>query len=160
HQPSGGIGGTATHIRIQAEQMLYIKRTLAERIAFHTGQTVEQIETDSHPDRWFTADEARDYRFVAEVGRAAAHVLTAGRVSCTPWRGGGGPHREHHHPAPGPGPPRRTRGNPAAAGAGPLCPAVVRGADVVRDQGNEPVQQALRGADHLPWRADRRRVGQ
>jgi len=81
HQPSGGIGGTATDIRIQAEQMLYIKRTLAERIAFHTGQTVEQIETDSDRDRWFTADEARDYGFVDEVVRDAAQVLTAGPVS-------------------------------------------------------------------------------
>jgi ATP-dependent Clp protease protease subunit len=81
HQPSGGIGGTATDIRIQAEQMLYIKRTLAERIAFHTGQTVEQIETDSDRDRWFTADEAKDYGFVDEVVRDAAQVLTAGPVS-------------------------------------------------------------------------------
>ena len=67
HQPSGGIGGTATDIRIQAEQMLYIKRTLAERIAFHTGQTVEQIETDSDRDRWFTAQEALEYGFVDHV---------------------------------------------------------------------------------------------
>jgi ATP-dependent Clp protease protease subunit len=81
HQPSGGIGGTATDIRIQAEQMLYIKRTLAERIAFHTGQTVEQIETDSDRDRWFTADEARDYGFVDQVVRDAAQVPTAGPVS-------------------------------------------------------------------------------
>jgi ATP-dependent Clp protease protease subunit len=81
HQPSGGIGGTATDIRIQAEQMLYIKRTLAERIAYHTGQTVEQIETDSDRDRWFTADEAKDYGFVDEVVRDAAQVPTAGPVS-------------------------------------------------------------------------------
>ncbi len=81
HQPSGGIGGTATDIRIQAEQMLYIKRTLAERIAYHTGQTVEQIETDSDRDRWFTADEARDYGFVDEVVRDATQVPTAGPVS-------------------------------------------------------------------------------
>jgi len=81
HQPSGGIGGTATDIRIQAEQILYIKRTLAERIAFHTGQTVEQVETDSDRDRWFTADEAKDYGFVDEVVRDAAQVLTAGSVS-------------------------------------------------------------------------------
>ena len=81
HQPSGGIGGTATDIRIQAEQMLYIKRTLAERIAFHTGQTVDQIETDSDRDRWFTADEAKDYGFVDEVVRDAAQVPTAGPVS-------------------------------------------------------------------------------
>ena len=81
HQPSGGIGGTATDIRIQAEQMLYIKRTLAERIAYHTGQTVEQIETDSDRDRWFTADEAMDYGFVDEVVRDAAQVPSAGPVS-------------------------------------------------------------------------------
>ena len=67
HQPSGGIGGTASDIEIQAEQMLYTKRTLAERIADHTGQTVEQIETDSDRDRWFTADEAKDYGFVDHV---------------------------------------------------------------------------------------------
>ena len=45
HQPSGGIGGTASDIKIQAEQMLYMKKKMAELIAAHTGQTVEQIET-------------------------------------------------------------------------------------------------------------------
>jgi ATP-dependent Clp protease protease subunit len=81
HQPSGGIGGTASDIRIQAEQMIYIKRTLAERIAAHTGQTVEQIETDSDRDRWFTADEAKDYGFVDQVVRNAVEVPSAGPVS-------------------------------------------------------------------------------
>src|SRR5881227_4466896 len=61
HQPSGGIGGTAADIAIQAEQMLYVKTTLAERIAFHTGQPIEQVQADSDRDRWFTADEAKDY---------------------------------------------------------------------------------------------------
>jgi len=81
HQPSGGIGGTASDIRIQAEQMIYVKRTLAERIAYHTGQTVDQIETDSDRDRWFTADEAKDYGFVDQVVRSAAEVPSAGPVS-------------------------------------------------------------------------------
>jgi ATP-dependent Clp protease, protease subunit len=81
HQPSGGIGGTASDIRIQAEQMIYVKKTLAERIAFHTGQTVEQIETDSDRDRWFTADEAKDYGFVDQVVRSAVEVPSAGPVS-------------------------------------------------------------------------------
>jgi ATP-dependent Clp protease protease subunit len=67
HQPSGGIGGTASDIAIQAENMLWTKRTMQERIAFHTGQSVEQIERDSDRDRWFTADEARDYGFVDHV---------------------------------------------------------------------------------------------
>jgi len=81
HQPSGGIGGTASDIRIQAEQMIFIKRTLAERIAAHTGQTVEQIEADSDRDRWFTADEAKDYGFVDQVVRSAVEVPSAGPVS-------------------------------------------------------------------------------
>ena len=81
HQPSGGLGGTATDIRIQAEQMLYIKRTMAERIAFHTGQTIDQIELDFDRDRWFTADEAKDYGFVDHVVRSATEVPSAGPVS-------------------------------------------------------------------------------
>ena len=67
HQPSGGIGGTASDIAIQAEQMLYTKKLMQERIAFHTGQTVEQIEADSDRDRWFTAEEARTYGIIDHV---------------------------------------------------------------------------------------------
>src|SRR5579862_4358594 len=81
HQPSGGIGGTASDIRIQAEQMIYIKRTLFERIAYHTGQPVEQIERDADRDRWFTADQAKDYGFVDRVIRSAVEVPSAGPVS-------------------------------------------------------------------------------
>ena len=74
HQPSGGIGGTAADIAIQAEQMLYVKRTMAERIAFHTGQTIDQIETDSDRDRWFSAAEAKEYGFIDHVVGAAADI--------------------------------------------------------------------------------------
>jgi ATP-dependent Clp protease protease subunit len=74
HQPSGGIGGTAADIAIQAEQMLYVKRTMADRIAFHTGQTVEQIEKDSDRDRWFSAQEAKEYGFVDHVVSGASQV--------------------------------------------------------------------------------------
>ena len=81
HQPHGGIGGTASDIRIQAEQILYIKRILAERTATHTGQTVEQIELDSDRDRWFTADQAKEYGFVDLVVRSATEVPSEGAVS-------------------------------------------------------------------------------
>jgi ATP-dependent Clp protease protease subunit len=74
HQPSGGIGGTAADIAIQAEQMLYVKKTLAERIAFHTGQPLDQIEADSDRDRWFTAEEAKDYGFIDNVITGATQV--------------------------------------------------------------------------------------
>ena len=67
HQPSGGIQGQAADIAIQAERMVYIKRLMAERIAFHTGQTVEQIEADSERDRWFTAEQAKEYGIIDNV---------------------------------------------------------------------------------------------
>jgi ATP-dependent Clp protease protease subunit len=71
HQPSGGIGGTASDIKIQAEQMLHIKKQLAALISEHTGQTIDQIESDSDRDRWFTADAAKEYGFVDHVVESA-----------------------------------------------------------------------------------------
>ncbi|MCU0270692.1 MAG: ATP-dependent Clp protease proteolytic subunit [Acidimicrobiales bacterium] len=67
HQPLGGVQGQASDIAIQAEQMLYTKRLMAERIAFHTGQEVDQIQADSERDRWFTAEQARDYGIIDHV---------------------------------------------------------------------------------------------
>ncbi|MEV6597014.1 ATP-dependent Clp protease proteolytic subunit [Actinoplanes sp. NPDC051346] len=74
HQLSGGIGGTAADIAIQAESMLHIKKVMNERIAFHTGHTPEEINTDSDRDRWFTAQEAKDYGIVDHVIAKAADV--------------------------------------------------------------------------------------
>jgi ATP-dependent Clp protease protease subunit len=81
HQPSGGIGGTASDIKILAEQMLFVKQTLAERISFHTGQPLEQVQADSDRDRWFTADEAKDYGFIDHVVHNANQVASEGAVS-------------------------------------------------------------------------------
>ena len=67
HQPLGGVRGQATDIAIQAEQMAYTKRLLQERIAHHTGQTVEQVDQDSDRDRWFTAAEAKEYGIIDHV---------------------------------------------------------------------------------------------
>jgi ATP-dependent Clp protease protease subunit len=67
HQPSGGVRGQAADIAIQAEQMAFIKKVMAERIAFHSGQSVEQIDADSDRDRWFTAEEAKTYGLIDEV---------------------------------------------------------------------------------------------
>ena len=74
HQPSGGIGGTASDIKIQAEQMLHIKKQMAELIAEHTGQELAQIERDSDRDRWFTAEEAKAYGFVDQVTSRASEA--------------------------------------------------------------------------------------
>jgi ATP-dependent Clp protease protease subunit len=74
HQPSGGLGGTASDIKIQAEQMLFTKKRLAQLIADHTGQPVETIEADSDRDRWFDAEGAKDYGFVDHVVTSAREV--------------------------------------------------------------------------------------
>jgi ATP-dependent Clp protease protease subunit len=78
HQPSGQMQGAATDIAIAAEQIIYTKRVMAERIAHHTGQTVEQIEIDFDRDRWFTAEEAKDYGIIDEVIVRAREVAPTG----------------------------------------------------------------------------------
>jgi ATP-dependent Clp protease protease subunit len=72
HQPLGGIGGTASDIKIQAEQMLFIKKRMAQLIADHSGQTLEQIESDSDRDRWFTPEDAKVYGLIDHVYSSAA----------------------------------------------------------------------------------------
>ena len=78
HQPSGGIGGTASDIKIQAEQMSFTKKKMAELISFHTGQKADTITADSDRDRWFTAEEAKEYGFVGHVVRSAGQVSGSG----------------------------------------------------------------------------------
>lgn len=78
HQPSGGIGGTATDVRINAQLILHMKAVLAELIAEQTGKTVEQITADSDRDRWFTADEALEYGFIDRVVAHAGAVAGGG----------------------------------------------------------------------------------
>ncbi len=74
HQPLGGIGGTATDIRIQAEQMAIIKSTLSELNAKHTGQTLEKIIADSDRDNWFNAEDALKYGFIDHVATKDGQV--------------------------------------------------------------------------------------
>jgi ATP-dependent Clp protease protease subunit len=78
HQPLGGIGGSATDIRIQAEQIQYIKQQMAELTSEHTGQPVERIQEDWDRDRWFTAGQAQEYGLVDRVMTRAE--LRAGAV--------------------------------------------------------------------------------
>jgi ATP-dependent Clp protease protease subunit len=67
HQPSAGVGGSESDIRIQAELFRRHKQEMAELIAGHTGQTVERITQDFDRDRWFSAQEALEYGFVDHV---------------------------------------------------------------------------------------------
>ncbi len=75
HQPLGGIGGTATDIRIQAEQMAITKRTMAEINAKHTGQTLEKILIDSDRDNWFNAEDAKAYGFIDHIATSDGQVF-------------------------------------------------------------------------------------
>ncbi|MFW0796404.1 ATP-dependent Clp protease proteolytic subunit [Gordonia sp. CPCC 205515] len=75
HQPSAGIGGTAADIAIQAEQFAATKKQMNELNALHTGQPLERIEADADRDKWFTAEQGKDYGLVD-------HVVT--RASVTP----------------------------------------------------------------------------
>ena len=79
HQPSGGMGGSASDIKIQAQQSLHIKKVLLDLIAEHTGQSIEQIEQDADRDRWFTAPEAKEYGFIDHVIKSAREAVDEGR---------------------------------------------------------------------------------
>ena len=83
HQPSGGMGGSASDIKIQAEQSLHIKRVMFELIAQHTGQPLEQVERDADRDRWFTAEQAMEYGFIDHVISSAREAADQGRPAHT-----------------------------------------------------------------------------
>src|SRR5690606_22359625 len=81
HQPSGGVGGTATDVRIGAQLIMHMKKVLAELTAEQTGQTVETIMRDNDRDNWFTATEALEYGFVDHVVETAALAGGGGMAS-------------------------------------------------------------------------------
>ena len=67
HQPLAGLRGQASDIAIQAQEHAYIKRRMAELIAQHSGKDVEQIKIDFERDRWFTAEQAKEYGIIDDV---------------------------------------------------------------------------------------------
>ncbi len=67
HQPSGGAGGQAADIAIQAREIIRWRKTLNETIAKHTGKTALQVETDSDRDYYMSAEEAKAYGIVDHV---------------------------------------------------------------------------------------------
>jgi ATP-dependent Clp protease protease subunit len=79
HQPSGGMGGSASDIKIQAQQSLHIKKVLFDLISQHTGQPLDQVEQDADRDRWFTAPQALEYGFIDKVVANAGQVADSGR---------------------------------------------------------------------------------
>jgi ATP-dependent Clp protease protease subunit len=77
HQPLGGLGGTASEIKIQADLILSMKREMAELTAEQTGKSVEQIIADGDRDHWYTAPEALEYGFIDRIV-TGAHDVTGG----------------------------------------------------------------------------------
>ncbi|QNP75962.1 ATP-dependent Clp protease proteolytic subunit [Streptomyces roseirectus] len=78
HQPSAGLAGSASDIKIHAERLLHTKKRMAELTSLHTGQTVEQITRDSDRDRWFDAHEAKEYGLIDDVIATAAGMPGGG----------------------------------------------------------------------------------
>ena len=74
HQGSAGIGGTAVDIEIQAENLEHTKNVMIGLIAEHTGQPPEKEERDALRDRWFTAEQAKEYGFVDHVVTSLGEV--------------------------------------------------------------------------------------
>ena len=64
HQPTGGFQGQATDVDIHARETIALRARLDEMYAHHTGQTVEQVHDDMERDRYFTADQAREYGLI------------------------------------------------------------------------------------------------
>ncbi|GHC67605.1 ClpP family protease [Streptomyces flavofungini] len=77
HQPSAGVGGSTADIAIQAENLEFTKRTIERITAEHTGQTPETIARDGDRDRWFTAEQAKEYGMVDHVVTSLADVRPA-----------------------------------------------------------------------------------
>lgn len=67
HQPLGGVEGQASDIAIEAQEILKIREKLYKMLAKQTGQSVKQIEKDADRDKYFTADEAKEYGLVDKV---------------------------------------------------------------------------------------------
>lgn len=69
HQPLGGVQGQASDIEIEAQEILRLKKELSKILADHSGQTLEQIMSDSDRNKWMTADEAKEYGLIDRVMR-------------------------------------------------------------------------------------------
>ena len=81
HQGSGGIGGTAMDIAIQADDLRHTRDTVLGLIAQDTGRPVEEVDRDSRRDRWYTAEEAREYGFVDTVITSLAELMPHRRAT-------------------------------------------------------------------------------
>jgi len=74
HQPSGGAGGQAADIRIEAQEILKIRTRINKLLADETGQPVEKVAKDSDRNFWMNAEEAVEYGIVKKIVNHAADI--------------------------------------------------------------------------------------
>jgi len=74
HQPSGGMGGHAADIAIQAEQIIKMRERLNEIFSRETGQPIERVSRDTDRDFWMTPEQAIDYGLLGRVIHAEADL--------------------------------------------------------------------------------------
>ena len=76
HQPSGGLGGDASDIFIQAKEILKTRERINKVIAERTGRTLEQVNEDTDRDYWMTAEESIEYGLVGKIIQSASELET------------------------------------------------------------------------------------
>jgi len=81
HQGSAGIGGSAVEVEVQADDLRHMRETVLGLVSSDTGQSVDRIFEDSLHDRWFTAQQAKDYGFIDQVVDSFDQVIPARRQS-------------------------------------------------------------------------------
>ncbi len=74
HQPSGGVGGSASEVKIQAEQIVKMRERFHELFAEATGQTPDKIAEDTRRDFWLDTDEAKAYGLLGSVIQGAGEL--------------------------------------------------------------------------------------
>jgi ATP-dependent Clp protease protease subunit len=67
HQPTGGLGGQAADIKIQAEEIIKTKNVLDSIVAQHTGQSIERVRKETQRDRYMTTEEAKEWGIIDEI---------------------------------------------------------------------------------------------
>ena len=83
HQPSGGASGTAADIEIQAREIIYLRQTMNELMAKHTGRPLEQVERDVDRDRFMSAEEAKQYGLIDQVIVNRVEAAQAAQLAAT-----------------------------------------------------------------------------
>ncbi|GAA4156090.1 ATP-dependent Clp protease proteolytic subunit [Gryllotalpicola daejeonensis] len=79
HQGSAGIGGSAVEVELQADDLRHMRDTVLGLIAEDTSQPIERLFEDSLHDRWYTAEQARDYGFIDEIVERFDDIVPAAR---------------------------------------------------------------------------------